>query len=622
MGTARPSSSSLLYVPELLSDELLYCWLARLSALNGWGTGRSAVRRLFGGWTTSPGIVLPTHLSSVVSACEHWLPCRTITDLIEVSTLLPYFRPFLQPARCSHLVEDMHSASVSVLNARLGLAANRFGTGATLRFCPKCAAEDVSVHGCFFWHRQHHLPGVESCVHHAVRLQRYLPTNRCSSTAGFVYPGMPSEVDSPCAATPLQLRFAEISAAVLNASLPAIDPEVQAKTYRRAMLAKGYLKRQGRPSYAELAIAVRQHFDDFDGFEHKPRLLATSANPLCWIQDLVEHPNRSKHPICHIVLIEFLFGSIAALSDALATERGRQEVLYPEEQAFPSIKVKPVNPLLEVSAEEMLRDTSQSCCEVAKKIGTSVNTIVQYRREHGIHVNERRKSINGAKRQSIVADLNNNFAFSEIAKRNCVSVRTVYRESAYSGVKRSNQLNAPTVFQLNERRSRWLGALKQLGGRGVSAARATARSDYFWLYRNDREWLLSINLLFEKNFSIKSTTDWQTRDQELYNRAQSVALTLSKISPPTRISVSRIRSALGNPSLRHPEKLPKFTEFLANISESIESFKMRRIDYAIKALHHSGVGLNPWRVKRAAGFRLWPPELIEYMLKKISQLPH
>lgn len=40
----------------------------------------------------------------------------------------------------------------------------------TARFCPDCINEDLDLHGISYWHRVHHLPGVDHCIKHGVSL--------------------------------------------------------------------------------------------------------------------------------------------------------------------------------------------------------------------------------------------------------------------------------------------------------------------------------------------------------------------------------------------------------------------------------------------------------------------
>ncbi|WP_160012737.1 TnsD family Tn7-like transposition protein, partial [Rhizobium sp. 18055] len=147
------------------------------------------------------------------------------------------------------------------------------------------------------------------------------------------------------------------------------------------------------------------YFADFANFQHQSRLLQTARSPLRWIEDLVERPDRSLHPICHLLMIDFLFGSIAEFSLAVDAERSSREATRGSAHTIPRGETKTSLQVPGLEIEHLLRNPSLSCRQIAQQTGKSVGTIVKYRRQRKIEVKERRKFVGAQTRTSIGHDL-------------------------------------------------------------------------------------------------------------------------------------------------------------------------------------------------------------------------
>jgi len=607
------------YAPALLDDELMYSWLCRLAVLNGWGTGRDAVRKIFGGMTVTPCLTIPTYVSLIKAQCAGSLPYDSIAEFIEVSTLLPYHRPFLDSTRYAQLVEDSLACGALEIQLRLGLIANRFGIKAVHKFCPACVTEDIQANGCYYWHRLHHLPGVDCCVLHAIRLQSHNPPSPSNFSQCFVYPGTLTCSRNFRTTSAQQRQFAQLSSDLVKAALPPINNVDRSNVYRNRILAEGFLTRRGNPDYVAITAALRNHFSDFADFEHQARLLATQKNPLRWIEDLVERPHQSAHPICHILLIDFLFGSIAAFGLAVDAERSIPENSQEIAHLINRARVQEPLQLSGGDIEKLLRDPTLSCRQIAQQAGRSVGTIVKYRRQRGILFKERSKFVDSHFRESIQRDLQSDLPLNSIARAHGVSISTVYRELAYAKFTSLLRQNLLLTAQKEVRRNRWALKLKAAGS-DVSRARSANASDYAWLYRHDRNWLLACNAQFHKSTRMAVMVDWKARDQALCLKLLTIADSLSKIEPPIRVSVTRLRTELGQTAHLRRKNMPQLSALLLNLSETPEDFRIRRVNYAIDFLRQKGAEIKLWRVQRAAGLRLWPEALILYTRQRIDDI--
>jgi hypothetical protein len=295
-------------------EELLFSWLGRMVLLNCTGDPRRTLAALFGTTSVTASVDLPLHLLRLAERVKgdrdlalHW---------IEMHTLYPYYRPF-NPRTHETALRVMLQGGGGGLRMAMGHTANGFGNSPRLRYCPRCVERDRNKPGFAFWRRAHHLPGVTVCPEHMEVLVS-AEGNERRWRKQFVLP--PLEIfDSRTPVHRPSFTFAQISAELLSLSLAPLSPQRVASTYLHAMAARGLTQgRAGgqRPLLPELAAAVRHYYADFVAFEHAQRLRRTANTPLQWCHQLVIRPDRASHPICHLLLIGFLFGSVRNFVEA------------------------------------------------------------------------------------------------------------------------------------------------------------------------------------------------------------------------------------------------------------------------------------------------------------------
>lgn len=621
--------ANIAYVPSLLPDELLYSWLARLAALNAMGTPRDVLQQLFSCRTLIPSIDLPSRLLAMAERLGGLLPFANLDKLLEDGTLLPYHRPFLTAATYAQVCQRLLRGDGTGLKTLMGRVANRFGANPALRSCPSCMADSWKRYGSLYWIRQHQLPGVNCCIIHGVLLQP-VPWQARTHRQRLILPTHMPEPLTAVRADAGQLRFAQMSQDLVGAALPVIAPSQRAEIYRVAALAQGHCTRRGKVDFPSLANDLRQHFNNFKGFDHQERLLATASNPLGWLPSLFEKPQRSLHPICHLLLIDFLFGSVLAFESACAAsdlEPHAPSLLAPS--VGRAAKHCASSSALAIEYEAALRDTSLSCRQVAASIGRSVTTVVAWRRERNIPIHERRKSLNPVVIDRVLKALGYISSLPAVAKQAGVSLSSVYRILAqYPTTTRPRQDAAGGITQLPLRRKRWMAALRYGQKEGmdrVTDARTLAGADYAWLYRHDRAWLASStnNMARPIRPAIDrpARVDWARRDAELCQLLTAQLDMLRNEVPPRRITKTRLLRPLGDTMVRlNLGQLPQISALLDKAVESEHTFGNRRVDHAIAILAASGVELQLWRIRRIAGMRRWSQTLSTYASQQINRL--
>ena len=156
------------FFPTPYPDELFYSVIARYHIRSGNKSFRQTHKELFGTVELQPDkIVLPNNLSFLVSQLPQSSQL-TVEILIKRNTLYPFFRSFLTPVEIysfKDLLRSKSSTSISQATRISDKERNR-----VLKFCPECRVEDEQSYGEAYWHRQHQIPGMLTCLKHEAPL--------------------------------------------------------------------------------------------------------------------------------------------------------------------------------------------------------------------------------------------------------------------------------------------------------------------------------------------------------------------------------------------------------------------------------------------------------------------
>lgn len=613
----NPKAPVLGYVPDLLPDELLYSFLGRLAAYNALKNPKECLLNLFGADGIVASVDLPVALTSLQEHLAEQSPFDSVEQMIDSATLYPYHRPFLSSERAKRVRSILLNGGGGRLKTLLGRVANRFGANPSLRFCPLCRRSDIKNYGAAYWHRIHQLPGVSSCATHGIDLFEHIWPSKSPNRQRFhVVPLSPAERRvSGTKSLPSQLAFAKLSAELLTISLPIVGTATWQATYKTAACRKGYVDANGLILYDRIALGIRAHYRDFVGFQHRERVLSTPKHPLAWLWPMFERPDRSSHPILHLLLIGFLFGSVRGFARNLTRTTAAQSNVNsgvretPEEVGHPD------------RATALLRNSEITCRQVASILRISVGTVVSRRKSMGIPVSERPKLLNPKLRTSIESALIRGALPALVAKRFGVSVATVYRlRRQSSGVLRANA-RMRFVKERDIRRNRWCKATQKFDGRGVQELRRQQGATYAWLYRNDRVWLsASLRKIMRVKQISSERVDWDSRDRILCKEVSIQVRELLRQRQRPRITVTLLIRPLGDAVIRRNiSRLPRLRQLLANVQESVEQYRMYRVDCAISQLRKEGMPLDLWRIQREAGIRRWDEDLVTHALQRIGE---
>lgn len=602
------------YTPSLLPDELLYSLLGRFIKFNALGDPRSALQILFGSRTIIPCIDLPTHITELHSQIGPIPPCDSALELIQLGTLFPYHRPFLTDVQCKKALHILNNGGGIGLKTLIGRVANRFGANVVLRYCPLCAADDLAAYGSNYWHRSHNLPGVKSCHLHEVDLVVYERDDANRYRQQIVLMPYPVANLEASVSNPRQVRFAKLSRELLFSALPAIEPSHRTQVYENALRRLGITKGTVRVDLNGLISELRRFHCDFDGFLHQDRILSSSLEPVRWVKEIFRRPSTAIHPICHLLLIDFLFEDVATFANALISCRERQLITSPESHA-----IKITNPTVDPNKNlELLADVSNSCRSIARQLKTSVNSVVLARRRMGIAISERSKIVTSDRRRHVQEMLSNGASPEYISVNENLSLSTVYRLLSESQLVSAAHKKIRDEQELKKRRGRWTAMCEKHQTEGITTIRNLDGSTYYWLYRNDRLWLqASCRRIPKKLIPRTSRLDWNKRDVTLRDKLIDYVTELTAREDHPRISKSLMLRCVGDAMARkNAKRLPRLWVEIHKREEPIISYQIRRIDRVMETLPEGQQLCSLSMLLRKVGIGKPSPPLRRY-LKKI-----
>ena len=322
------SGSPIHHFPGPRPDELFYSVASRFCWNIRYPSNRITMESLFGCEHVVATIEFPTRLAYLqehLDPDDPTHPCKSDT-LIDQTTLLPWYAPFLPPARVTQMRETMLHGTGEGLHTMAGIVAGGVPTPAFIRYCPACMKDTIAQHEYrlrnfserrrslihiphpLYWQRLPQMSGIEVCPTHNVHLENSeVMRHRRQDRHRFEWPPIELGWGSRCrpGTDATLLRVAQMGAALLSKQwqLPAGVTPTQA--WHRLLTLKGYTLLSGQVKLAELVEVVRQTYTD-DYLTRINSRLSAGELPLrpgkTWVAQLLNKENAHA-PIRHLLLL-------------------------------------------------------------------------------------------------------------------------------------------------------------------------------------------------------------------------------------------------------------------------------------------------------------------------------
>lgn len=595
------------FFPDPYPDELLYSVCARYHHRVRYRAHRSTAQDLFGARVVA-AIDLPSSLSRLIAA----LPPGhrySVDQLIDNHTLLLFYAPFLPPERVTRLrrsmAEERSGGQIywqigTILKAKIRLE--------FLRYCTACVREDRRQYGEAYWRRVHQTPGVIVCPHHSIPLSAsslYIHNRGQHRKFSMIDQVMKEPTAPPPVLEDRDLQahlwIAQEAQWLLNNHPGANSPKELRGRYHGLLFARGLASYGGVVWLRELQEEFRQFYSE----QLLRGLYCQLDGPWNWLVRLVKPGIWARHPVHHLLLMRFLGCSAAEFFQQPTSPQpfgaGPWPCLNPvcEHDQRPSIekfkvrrmevgdqvkkaadfrcacgftysrpfpdsstgsdadnyRVMSCGPIWEEELRRLYHSGKYTRLEMAEKLGVKPNTIMrkvmQIRR--GQEASESR----------------------EQAKQARALARAEARDSA-------NELKRATY------REKWLQAMKSYPAASRSQLNKIEPTAYSWLTVYDREWFEAASPPPRTNPGPPPIVDWKQRDSELATTVRTAAERLRQApGRPLRVSKFAIAQEIGEVAViyKQAHHIPKTTAVLKEVSESLDDWAVRRIQWAAKNFH-------------------------------------
>jgi hypothetical protein len=606
------------FFPDPYPDELLYSVCARYHQRAMYRSRAATARDLFGNEGAKIAIDLPGRVRRLITVLP---PGHGYSEerLIDEHTLLPFYAPFAPPERLLQLRQDMAGDEQGgAIHGRIGILTSKIRLE-SLRFCPLCVEEDRGRYGETYWHRLPQVPGVMACPRHAVWIEQ-------SSQPLF------------------QLGGRKI-VAVANQVVPAaaarfLDPQLRdhhthlqiARDVDWLLNHHGGTNRlnelQGR--YLELLIdcclatyagviwmrRLQTEFLDFYSAQFLDELCCGLDRRGNWLTRMVRASRSAQHPIQHLLLMRFLGYSAEEFFRLLDTP-----------QPFGAGPWPCLNPVCDCYRKQVITTCQVKTMEDGRLIGIfRCECGFSYRRK----MPPERKGGEGASWidafgpvwEERLRELHRTEkpGYQRLGRRLGVSPLVVKSQAARlgliqppSGEDGQPELNALPGYKrlsLDEaekraiHRERLQRAVKENPAAGRMELKRLEPGAYEWLIKHDSQWFDAVSPPRRPRSGPPPTIDWKQRDADFAAAARKAAEKLRRTpGRPIRVSKSAIAREIGTIAVvtKRAHLVPQTIAVLEELSESLEEWAIRRIQWAADSFRRENQSATYWRLIQRAG---------------------
>lgn len=535
------------FFPTPYEDELLYSVFARYCVQSGNPNAIQNFDDMFG----TRNVIASIELSGKLDALISNMPINSLYTsdyFIFKHTLFPFLASFVPEERAKEVIQIMKNGDVANAYNMLGLTASSISHNKYFRFCPECMKEDIKIYGETYWHRLHQVTGVFICPKHKENLYDSTVLMRGANRQAYIPANIDNclvkEIDSFSEDTFKKLLWiAEDIQTILNKEFTFQSLKKHKYIYMENLIEKSFANLNTMVHQKKL----RKSIYEFWGEEVLQMLQSPiDCNKDChWLNSLVRDNKITSQPIRHLLVARALGINIVDLLN--------NESYY---KIGISHKEKWENKLLELCKQDL------SIREIAKALDSTPKTI--------------RKNID-------------KLGIEPFWKYNGGGM------FIYQDYKDTDDFNN----RQKDARAKWIDIMKKNPKLSRNNLRKLDEGVYTWLLRHDSEWLDSNSPTIKDQYK---PIDWNKRDEELLPQVKEVVKQM-KVGRPERISWVSVGGKLGINGWfpKRKGKLPQVKEYLDMEVESLQTFRIRKIKWAIKELENEGESITKWKLIEKSG---------------------
>jgi transposase len=535
-----------------LPGETLFSLVSRHHHFRGHTLAAHTCEQFFGHPHAGSQHDLPSRLSHFVSRTGGSF--GEVHEIAKEHTLLAYYVAFLSAEELADVTACMAGDSVAHLKLRLGILTSRFRANHPLKACETCITADRANFGWAYWHLEHQYPGVWFCQKHGQllresllkatgveRFQWHLPAIESFRhwPAG-VFSAMQYELGA------MQSFAKQVLELVSQASDRRIDTSRLHEVYRAELERRSWMTAGGSLRMPAITASYLEHVKHLRVIPELEALPETLEEATAQLGRMLRPPRSGTHPLRHLVLINWLFGTAESLRKAYQSVLAPSETLPPcrflhEAQPAQDLKDRRHDQLVGLLMRQKL-----SMRMAAKTLGIDVGTAMAWAAKAGLAASRRPKKLMGERRIQAIAQLRKGADKDVVASSAEVSVVTITKLLLSEAGLHAAWQQARHQKARTSARSAWGKLARTYKGLGVKFLRSLDPAAYAWLYRNDRAWLDAHKP--ERQISAIAPglprVMWDVRDEALSGEVARAGLDLKKRAGNRQIKLWQIYQAV------------------------------------------------------------------------------
>lgn len=307
---------------DWLQDETCFSLASRHHYLWGYPSSESTCELLFAHARGGVQHDLPNNLQTFVERTN-----GRVGDTGRVArehTLLKFYQAFISAEDREDAVNCLAGSNVARLKLRLGILSSRFRASHPLKACPACINEDVRNVGWAYWHLRHQYPGVWVCTKHQQLLSQSVYKSTGLKRFNWLLPSchllqsaIEGQASVPDKTFALLWRLAQLIDEIVEGG--AIRPLLASQlneVYSGELARRGWVTHGGYLRLAQISSAFLEYAGPLGKVAEFARLPIDMDAAAMQLGRLL-HPSRTgTHPLSHLLVIHWLFGSASTFREA------------------------------------------------------------------------------------------------------------------------------------------------------------------------------------------------------------------------------------------------------------------------------------------------------------------
>ena len=588
-------------IPTLYEDEIFYSFLSRYHEMSGNLRINNTLEDFFSNPYLKTNIYLPGYMDRLVKNFP--INCQyTVEDIILKHTLYPFFTFFDSDEFSKKIFNLMINSDNNDIRNKSGTVNTKMNP-IYFKFCDQCMKEDLKSHGETYWHRIHQTPGVFICPKHNTILCNSSVKINNANIIEYISPTEENCISNNKIEYSQDLKkklydLAKNIEFILKGNINKKSLHWYKNNYINALIIKGLASLNGSLRVEELISKFKQYYT-----EEFLNMIGCSIDENTynnWLLDIFRKPRKRYHPIKHLLIINFLGYSVEEIVNNEIKYKPFGDAGWP---CLNKVCHKYMDKVIEnvdinyYKKEDKLVGTFKCdhCGFVYTRRGPDVDKadiyIINKVKDWGYVWKSKLKEL----------ALDSNTTISEMEAILNTDKSTIYRNAKKLGIpiytRKDNKSNEREVDIKKDRRKSnknyreiWSCLIKNNPDKSKTELRDLDKSTYFWLYKNDKEWLDKASPKVKKKIVSKyKIVDWEKRDNDILRLIEkSIKIDLNSDTKPEKISINSIARIINKPLLYYisTDKMPKTKVYVKSLVDDSDSYIKKKIVWAINYIYN------------------------------------